>query len=275
MVIVGLKRREPSGSLERRLDTSTRFDVPSTSTQARGKTMTQSFSTPRAGAPSASTATDTNRTRALLACGVAAGPLFIVVALLQVLTRDGFDLSRHPLSLLSLGDLGWIQIGNFVVTGLLAVAFAVGLRRVLHPGRGGTWGPLLLGAFGVGLIAGGVFVPDPALGFPPGAPSGILDQFSWHALLHAIAPPLAFSSLIVACFVVARRFAGLRQRGWAAYCAATGVAVLALSAWPDLDVVSVVLAAAAALGLGWVSVLAARLLAELADQSGGSQARIR
>jgi hypothetical protein len=226
--------------------------------------MTQSFSTPRAGAPSASTATDTNRTRALLACGVAAGPLFIVVALLQVLTRDGFDLSRHPLSLLSLGDLGWIQIGNFVVTGLLAVAFAVGLRRVLHPG-----------AFGVGLIAGGVFVPDPALGFPPGAPSGIPDQFSWHALLHAIAPPLAFSSLIVACFVVARRFAGLRQRGWAAYCAATGVAVLALSAWPDVDVVSVVLAAAAALGLGWVSVLAARLLTELADQSGGSRARIR
>ena len=60
--------------------------------------------------------------------------------LVQAFTREGFDLRRHPLSLLSLGELGWIQIGNFVVAGLLVVAFAVGLRRVLHPGRGGTWG---------------------------------------------------------------------------------------------------------------------------------------
>jgi hypothetical protein len=48
--------------------------------------------------------------------------------------------------LLSLGDLGWIQIANFVVTGALFVACAVGLRRVLHPGRAGTWGPRLVGA---------------------------------------------------------------------------------------------------------------------------------
>lgn len=56
-------------------------------------------------------------TRALLACGVVAGPLFIVVALIQAFTRSGFDPVRHPLSLLSLGDLGWIQITNFVVGG--------------------------------------------------------------------------------------------------------------------------------------------------------------
>jgi Protein of unknown function (DUF998) len=91
---------------------------------------------------------------ALLACGAVAGPLYVGVALLQVLTRDGFDLRRHPLSLLSLGDLGWVQIANFVVSGLLAIAFAVGSRRVLHPGRAGTWGPLLLGLYGR-LPAGG------------------------------------------------------------------------------------------------------------------------
>ena len=44
-------------------------------------------------------------------------------------------LSPHPLSLLSLGDLGWIQIANFVVTGLLVTACAIGMRRVLHPAR--------------------------------------------------------------------------------------------------------------------------------------------
>jgi Protein of unknown function (DUF998) len=56
--------------------------------------------------------------RKLLACGILAGPLFVAVGLLQALVRDGFDLGRHPLSLLSLGGLGWIQIANFVVTAM-------------------------------------------------------------------------------------------------------------------------------------------------------------
>ncbi|MEK8107959.1 DUF998 domain-containing protein [Micromonospora sp. M12] len=78
-------------------------------------------------------------TRALLAGGVLAGPLFGWWRR-QVLTRDGFDLSRQPLSLLALGDLGWIQTANFVLTGLLGLAGAVGLRRVLRGEPGGTWG---------------------------------------------------------------------------------------------------------------------------------------
>jgi Protein of unknown function (DUF998) len=221
--------------------------------------MTQKSTTP--GRKAASTATDATRTEALLACGVIAGPLFVIVALLQVLTRQGFDLRRHPLSLLSLGDLGWIQITNFVVAGVLSVAFAVGLRQVLRPGRGGTWAPLLVGLYGVGLIAGGVFVTDPAPDFPPGAPAASTDQLSWHGALHAAAPPLAFLALIVACFILARRFAALPQRGWARFCMATGLALLGIMAWPDHDTVSMQLAVAVVLGLAWVSALAARLLA--------------
>ena len=49
------------------------------------------------------------RTRALLCCGVLAGPIYIVVGLVQALTREGFDLTRHDLSLLANGRLGWIQ----------------------------------------------------------------------------------------------------------------------------------------------------------------------
>jgi hypothetical protein len=227
--------------------------------------MSRRIATPVAGVPSGSSAATTRQTRALLACGVVAGPLFLAVALLQALSRDGFDLSRHPLSLLSLGELGWIQIANFVVAGLLSVAFAVGLRRVLQPGRGGRWGPLLVGAYGVGLIMGGVFVTDAGAGFPPGAPAGAPEQLSWHGVLHAIAPVLAFLSLIAACFVLARRFAGLGQRGWATYCVATGVALLGLLAWPDQDTVIAQLAVAIVLGWAWLSVLAARLLRGLPD----------
>ena len=215
--------------------------------------------------PSGTTLEATRPRQALLACGVVAGPLFIAVAVLQALTRQGFDLGRHPLSLLSLGELGWIQIANFVVAGLLVVAFAVGLRRVLHPGRGGTWGPLLIGAYGVGLIMGGVFVADAGAGFPPGAPARAPEQLSWHGIVHDLAHVLAFLSLIGACFVLARRFAAFGQRGWATYCVVTGVALLGLMAWPDRDTVLVQLAVAIVLAWAWLSVLAARLLTELPD----------
>ena len=200
------------------------------------------------------------RTSRLLACGIVAGPLFLAVGLTQALTRDGFDLSRHPLSLLSLGDLGWVQITNFVVSGLLAIAFAVGSRRVLHPGRAAVWGPRLLGLYGAGLVAGGVFVADPGAGFPPGAPEGAPEQLSWHGALHAVAPPLAFLSLIVACLVIARRFAGARERGWAAYSVATAVACLVLTTWPDLDGLSWRLAVAMTVAWAWVLATATKWL---------------
>ncbi|HXQ55571.1 MAG TPA: DUF998 domain-containing protein [Actinomycetes bacterium] len=111
-----------------------------------------------------------HQTARLLTAGIVAGPLFLAVWALQAFTRHGFDPGRHPLSLLSLGQLGWIQIANFVVTGALLVACAVGLRHVLHRGRGGTWGAWLVGAFGAGMILAGVFVTDAGAGFPPARP---------------------------------------------------------------------------------------------------------
>src|SRR6266567_4877568 len=164
----------------------------------------------------------TKQTRALLICGLIAGPFYIVVGLIQALTRPGFDIIRHDLSLLANGDLGWIQITNLVLAGLLVVAFAVGMRQALYAGRGGTWGPLLLGIYGLGLIGAGFFTADPAFGFPPGTPANA-HAVSWHGLLHFICGGIGFLGLIAACFVFARRFAARRQRGWAVYSLATGV----------------------------------------------------
>ena len=124
------------------------------------------------------------RTKTLLTCGVVSGPLFYIVAVAQMFIRSGFDIRHHAISLLSLGDFGWIQITNFIVTGLLAVMCAVGMRRLLHPGRGGTWGPLLIGIYGVGMIVGGIFHPDPGLGFPPGAPAGMPTAMSKSTTCH-------------------------------------------------------------------------------------------
>jgi len=48
--------------------------------------------------------------RFLLTCGIVSAPLFCVVVFTQFFTRPGADIHRLPLSLLSLGDFGWIQI---------------------------------------------------------------------------------------------------------------------------------------------------------------------
>ena len=58
-------------------------------------------------------------TRILLLCGAIAGPLFIFTVLIQDYTRPGFDPRLDPLSLLSLGDWGWVQIVNFALAGVL------------------------------------------------------------------------------------------------------------------------------------------------------------
>ena len=108
-------------------------------------------------------------TRILLLCGALAGPLFILTVLIEDYTRPAFNPRLQALSLLSLGEWGWVQIVNFVLAGVLNLLYAGGLWRRLHPGRAGTWGPILIGAYGLGLIAVGVFTTDPANGFPPGA----------------------------------------------------------------------------------------------------------
>jgi hypothetical protein len=164
-------------------------------------------------------------TKTLLGYGVLAGPVYVTVALGQALTRDGFDLSRHAWSLLANGEFGWIQIANFIATGLMTVAAAVGVRRALGPGRARTWGPRLIGAYGGSLIAAGIFRADPAQGFPVGAPE--TPTISWHGMLHFVIAGAGFLCLIAACFVLASRFAreGRRRLVW--FSRATGVAFLA------------------------------------------------
>lgn len=164
-------------------------------------------------------------TRSLLGYGIVAGPLYVVVALAQALTRDGFDLSKHAWSLLANGALGWIQITNFIVTGLITVAGAVGLRRALTPGRGRTWAPVLIAAYGVSLIGAGIFRADPAQGFPVGTPE--TTTISWHGMLHFMVGGIGFLCLIAACFVLASRFSHADRRGLAGFSLIAGVVFLA------------------------------------------------
>jgi len=196
-------------------------------------------------------------TRALLLGGVIAGPLYVALGVLQVLIRPGFDVTRHDLSLMANGSLGWIQVGNFIVTGLLTIGGALGMRQAMPAGRGRSWGPLLLAVYGLGLIGAGLFSADPALGFPPGTPADA-HAISTHGLLHFVSGGLGFLGLIAACVVFARRFASQGQRGWAAYSLATGVlfflaffGIASGSSQTGALLTFVVLAFTAAVVLGW------------------------
>jgi len=76
----------------------------------------------------------------LLACGAIAGPLFTLGWAIEGATRTFYSALRHPVSSLELGDFGWTQVANFIVAGLLTLAFAIGLRLRCSPSaapRGG------------------------------------------------------------------------------------------------------------------------------------------
>ena len=163
-------------------------------------------------------------TRILLLCGAIAGPLFILTVLIQDYTRPAFNPRLQPLSLLSLGEWGWVQIVNFALAGVLNLLYAGGLWRKLHPGRAGTWGPLLIGAYGLGLIAVGVFRTDPADGFPPGAIASTGP--SWHGAIHALGGLFVFLVLAAALAVFGRLFLARKERWWAFYCIASAVLLM-------------------------------------------------
>lgn len=163
-------------------------------------------------------------TRSMLGWGVVAGPLYVLTSVVQGVARDGFDFTRHQWSLLENGDLGWIQVTNFVLTGLALIAFAAGLHRALAGGRGrrAAW---LAGVFGASMVGAAIFPADPALGFPAGTPEGP-GVITTSGILHFACAGIGFVAVAASCFVIARRFADERATGMARFSRLTGVAFL-------------------------------------------------
>lgn len=196
----------------------------------------------------------------LLACGVAAGPLFTVVYLLVGARRVDYKPLRHPVSSLALGRAGWAQTANFLFAGLLSLFFAVGLWRI-GPSR---WGAVLIGVWAVGLLGAGIFRTDPVRGFPPGTPDR-LQQSTPAGGVHDLLSLIAFLALAVACFA----FAPSDSLGWAVYSIASGVLfaatmVLASAAFGQnqrlADLGGLFQRIAITIGWTWLALLAVRAL---------------
>jgi hypothetical protein len=191
-----------------------------------------------------------------------AGPLWAAVSLTQAATREGFDLTRHPLSLLSTGALGWLQIVNFIVGGVLLVVGAAGLRQVMGDRPGSRWAPRLVRVSGIGMVAAGILRMDPADGYPSGTPTGMPPTMSWHSIGHMASGSITFLALIAACYVLTRHFAASGSRGMATCALISGTALVAGDGWAMAGgaLGSVTLAAGAITAMCFLAVVAARNL---------------
>lgn len=205
-----------------------------------------------------------NITRSLLGYLALAGPFYVIVSLSQALARTGFSLSRDEWSLLAVGHLGWIQQGNLILTGIMTITGAIGVRRAVgRRATGGTWAPRLLAGYGIALIAAGAFTADPAGGFPVGTPPGHAVHTSWHGLAHLVGGSIGFACLIAACFVIARSYARRGAPRMAIVSRAVGVlfavSFIGIASGPSNPAINLAFTAAVIMACAWLTVVAIEL----------------
>ena len=122
-------------------------------------------------------------TKKLLLCGVVGSPLFVFVFTVAGAVRPNYSPLRQNVSSLEVGEFGWIQSANFIVTGFLFLAFSLGLRRALEP-LGATWQPSVIALVALGLIGAGLFTPQD------------------NALLHDLSSAPVFFGLPIGCVAI-------------------------------------------------------------------------
>jgi Protein of unknown function (DUF998) len=205
-------------------------------------------------------------TRALLWCGVVAGPLFVAVFVMEGRKRRGYSPMQQPVSALALGPRGFVQTANFIVAGTLFVAGSRGLSRA-----GSVIGrlvPALIGGAGVGLLAAARFPTDPVPGYPPGSDTSPPHQTTT-GMLHNLASVPVFLGLSASAALSAVTAIRRGEHRWAAYSAASGATMLTTTIVAGagfgqsprvVDVAGLFQRVSIVSGFSWVSMACARAL---------------
>ena len=164
------------------------------------------------------------KTKILLLSGAIGCWLFVLASIIEGGIQVDYNPIRHPVSSLSIGEFGWLQVVNFIILGLLILGFALGVWRSLQPSKDSLLAAIVIGLVAIGLIGAGIFTTDPEYGYPVDIPL-MLAPFSIHGQLHEFFSILIFVGLPIACFILRHRFLTLGEPGWAAYSAFTGIAM--------------------------------------------------
>jgi len=130
--------------------------------------------------------------------GMIGSALFVLVFTIEGILRPGYDARSMFVSELSLGPRGWIQIINFLVTGVLFLLFAWGVAAEFHQGKASKAGPIILAIIGICLFFSGPFVMDPA--------STPRSEWSGHGIVHQLLGAVVFTLAPISTFVFLRRF---------------------------------------------------------------------
>lgn len=157
----------------------------------------------------------------LLWAGIIAAALFIVVTIIEIFARPGFSIQRHTISMLSLGERGWVMAGTFILSGALVLLFAFGFFQA----SGAVIVTILFALYGAGLILAGIFPAPAGLGFPPGTPEDMQPIMDRGATIHSIAFMLAFGALILSCFALGLHFWQAGMMGAAITALIIGIAI--------------------------------------------------
>ena len=133
--------------------------------------------------------------RFLAICGIIAPIIFIIIYIIASLLRPDYSHLTNFVS--ELGAVGApyaiIQRINFVLTGVMIVAFTFGLHRGIGDGKGSIIGPLLVAIFGLSAVVSGIFSTDT---IQPG---------SFSDIMHSMSSAIGSVAAIIAFFIISER----------------------------------------------------------------------
>lgn len=159
----------------------------------------------------------------MICCGIAGPLVFIVSFCIQGIFKKDYSALRYPISSLSIGENGWIQIVTFIISGLLIFLFSIAVKKKLN----NKLVAALFALAGVGLISAGIFTTDPVFGFPENMPFKKI-PFTLHGKLHTWFSLLVFIGIPLNCFLMSKYFSSIKVWGWKYYSLATGIIMLIL-----------------------------------------------
>jgi len=128
----------------------------------------------------------------LAICGIIAPIIFAIIVIIAGLLRPDYSHLTNFVS--ELGAVGApnaiMQRINFVLVGILIVAFTFGLHRGIGEGKGSIIGPLLIAIFGLSAVVSGIFSTDP---IQPG---------SFSDTMHSMSSAIGSTAAIIAFFII-------------------------------------------------------------------------